>query len=63
MNMMSPDVVGLISFTCISYFSQGSSQGATTTLHVIGVLKEIFPYLPGQVCVMCMHVLLYPIFT
>ncbi|XP_020606990.1 RRP12-like protein [Orbicella faveolata] len=26
----------------------GSSQGATTTLHVIGVLKEILPSLPGQ---------------
>ncbi|KAJ7336526.1 pre-rRNA processing protein [Desmophyllum pertusum] len=26
----------------------GSSQGTTTTLHIIGVLKEILPCLPGQ---------------
>lgn len=26
----------------------GSAQGAVTTLHVIGVLKEILPLLPGQ---------------
>jgi len=26
----------------------GSSQGAVTTLHIIGVLKEILPFLPGQ---------------
>ena len=52
MSMMSPDVVCL-NFFLSQCFSQGSSQGATTTLHIIGVLKEILPYLPGQVCVTC----------